>query len=375
MIRREDCTVELALDEGRVEADGQSRQFREVELELLSGSPQGMLAIARELFSDFRIWPSKSSKAARGYRLLRQEPEIAAPLLAQKVTLHECNSARDAFVAILQSSAEHIIANQRVVLETGEVEAVHQMRVGLTRLRSALRSIRPYTKALWLTELESDAQSVVRSVGKLRDADVLMAEIYTPVADEQSNGVPGFPGLLQALKAHRDAVYKEAVDNLDKGAWSRLLVTMILSPQLLETGGGFAKPVATVAAECLERRWKKVRNYGERIDSLDLEERHSMRKALKKLRYNCEFFYTLYDQEGQRFIKRLKKMQELFGAINDVRMAEQLIALALGQRRKDAKTLAAAGYILGRHEANVPLVWSKAKGEWKHLEKASGFWR
>ena len=375
VIKNDDCAVELAADEGRVEAGGQSRQFREVELELLSGSPRGLLVMARELFSNFRIRPSGSSKAARGYRLLRQEPEISHPLHARDVTLRQNDCARDAFAAILQSSSEHIIANQRVVLETGEVEAVHQLRVGLTRLRSALRSIKPYSKIFWISELESDARNLARAVGKLRDADVLIAEIYTPVAAEHGNDVPGFPGLLKALSAHRDAAYKEAADHLDTGIWPRLLVTMILSPHLIEAGGKLGEPVAIVAGESLERRWKKVRKYGVRIDSLDLEERHSMRKALKKLRYNCEFFQTLYNDEAQGFIKRLKKLQELFGAINDVRMAERLIALALEQRRKDAKTLAAAGYILGRHEANVPHVWSKAKREWERVEKASGFWR
>ncbi len=363
------------MDEGSVEADGHSRQFREVELELLSGSPRGLLVIARELFSKFRIRPSGSSKAARGYRLLRHEPEISLPLYAKVITLRQSDSARDAFAAILQSSSEHIIANQRVVLETGEVEAVHQMRVGLTRLRSALRSIKPYSKASWISELESGAQNLARAVGHLRDADVLISEIYTPIAEEHGDDVPGFPGLLQALKANRSTAYKEVVDNLDRGVWPRLLVTMILSPHLIEAGGKLGEPVATVAGESLERRWKKVWKYGERLDSLDLEERHSMRKALKQLRYNCEFFQTLYNHEAQSFIKRLKKVQELFGSINDLRMAERLIELALERRRKDSKSLAAAGYILGRHEANVPVVWSKAKGEWGRLEKASGFWR
>ena len=61
-------------------------------------------------------------------------------------------------------------------------------------------------------------------------------------------------------------------------------------------------------------------------------------------------------------------MQELFGAI----MAKQLIALALMQRRKDAKVLAAADYILGGREANVPIVWSKAKREWNPAGES--FW-
>jgi inorganic triphosphatase YgiF len=375
VITKEDCAVELALDEGRVEADGQSRPFREVELELLSGSPQGMLGIARELFSDFRIRPSISSKAGRGYRLLLPERETSHPLHAKDIKLRHGDTARDAFKAILRSSAEQIIANQQSVIEAGAVEAVHQMRVGLTRLRSALRSIKRYSKASWVHELESDAQNVARSVGALRDADVLIAEIYMPIAEEHGNGVPGFPALLQALKAHRDTVYKEAVDTLGKGIWARLLVTMILSPHLIETGGKFEEPVATVAGESLERRWRKVSKFGEHLDSLDLEERHGMRKALKKLRYNCEFFQTLYNHEARSFIKRLKEMQELFGAINDVRMAEQLIPLAVAVRRKDSKALAAAGYVLGHHQANVPVVWSKAKREWERLEKASGFWR
>ena len=374
VITREDCAAELALDEGRVEADGQSREVREVELELLSGPPQGLLEIARVLFSDFGIRPSPSSKAERGFRLLSQEANSTEPTHAQEVMLEQSDSAREAFATILQSASRQIIANQRVVVETGEVEAVHQMRVGLTRLRSALRSIRPYNGAPWISELEADARNVARAVGQLRDADVLIAEIFTPIAEEGGN-VPGFPGLLQALKAHRDATFKKAVDNLDGGIWPRLLVTMILSPQLLHTGGRFDEPAAAVSSEILERRWKKVRKYGDRLDSLDLEERHSMRKALKKLRYNCEFFHSLYDLEAKSFTKRLKKMQELFGAINDVRMAERLIELALERKRKDSKSLAAAGYILGRHEANIPHVWSEARREWERLEEASGFWR
>ncbi len=375
VITREDCTVELALDEGRVEAGGQSRAFREVELELLSGSSQGLLAIARELFLDFRIRPSGSSKAARGYRLLRRDTEPSPPLHAEQVELSQSDSARDAFAAILQSAARQITANQRLTVETGDVEAVHQMRVGLTRLRSALRSLKPYSKAPWIAELESDARQIARCVGTVRDADVLIAEIYAPIAENHAGVVPGFPGLLQALKAHRDAAYKDAVVNLDKGLWARLLVTMMLSPHLIETQGAFAEPIATLAGECLERRWKRVRKYGERLAELDLEERHSMRKALKKLRYNCEFFQTLYGHEAKSFTKRLKKLLGLFGAINDVRMAERLIGLAIERRRKNSKPLAAAGYILGRHEANVPVVWSKARREWERLEKASGFWR
>ena len=374
VLRKENCAFELALDKGRVEANAKKRELREVELELLSGSLQDLMDIAKELFADLRVRPSAFNKAERGYRLLRQEPEVVEPMFARAVELRHGDSARDAFVKIFQSAAEQIVANQRVVLETGAVEGVHQLRVGLTRLRSALRALKPYDSASWIGELESDAQSLARTVGHLRDADVLIADIYTPVAAE-ANDVPGLAGLLEALKAHREATHKEIVETLAKKPWPRLLLTMTLGPRLIQTGGELDEPIETAAGEIMERRWKKVAKFGARLDSLDLEERHSMRKALKRLRYNSEFFRSLYDRAAQRFIKRLKTMQLLFGSINDMAMAQRLIPIASERRGEDPAPLAAAGYILGRHETAAPHVWKGAKREWKRLEEAAGFWR
>jgi triphosphatase len=376
VLSKEGCSVELALDNGRVEADGKTLAICEVELELLSGSLHEFLAIARELFADFAIRPGASSKAERGFGLLLSETSPNVPVHGAPVMLTRDETARDAFAAILQSAAEQVIANHRIILETGDVEGVHQMRVGLTKLRSVLRCLKPYCAAPWIAELESDAQTVVRSVSHLRDADVLIADICEPVAGEAgaAGAVPGFQGLLDALKAHRDDIYKEVAENLGKGRWPHLLLSMTLGPHLLEAGDELAKPIEAIAGEVLGRRWKKAKKYGDRLDDLDLEERHDMRKALKKLRYTCEAFHTLYD-DAPRFIKRLKKLQDLFGAINDVRMAQRVIDIALERCKGDPAPLAAAGYILGRHEAIVPQVWKSAQREWERLEEVSGFWK
>ncbi len=309
VLRREGCSVELALDDGWVEADGKTLAICEVELELLSGSLHEFLAIARELFADFAIRPGASSKAERGFSLLLSESSPRLPFHGQPVMLSRTETARDAFAAILQSAAEQAIANHRIILETGDVEGVHQMRVGLTKLRSALRCLKPYSAAPWIGELESDARTVARTVSHLRDADVLIADIYEPVAGE-AGGVPGFQGLFDALKAHREDIYEEVAGSLGKGRWPHLLLAMTLSPHLLEAGDELSKPVEAIAGEVLGRRWKKAKTYGDRLDELDLEERHDMRKALKKLRYTCEAFHTLYGEHAPRFIKRLKKLQE-----------------------------------------------------------------
>ncbi len=373
-LRKGECVAELALDVGRVSAAGKTRQLREVELELLSGPAHDFLAISKELFSGLNVRPSAHNKAERGYRLAKGETDAIAPCRSGVIELSPSRPAREAFAAILGAAAQQIGMNQRAILETGGVEAVHQMRVGLTRLRSALRSFGPYAGAPWMEELETDAQNLSHAVGHLRDADVLIEDIYAPIAGDAPH-VPGFPELLEALKAHREATYKEVRPNITKGIWPRLLLTVALSPHLLGHGGAFDEPIETIAGEIMEKRWKHVRKYGERLAKLDLEERHSMRKAMKKLRYNAEFFQSLYGKPAQKFIGRLKKMQQLFGVINDVRMAHRLIDIALECCGHSGATLAAAGYILGRHEAQAPCVWRKAKREWERFEETAGFWR
>ncbi len=373
-LRKGTCVAELAMDVGKVAAGGKSKPLREVELELRSGSIHDFLAVARELFAGLNIRPSASHKAARGYQLLKGEAETVAPHHGQPIELWRGQPAREAFAAILEAAARQVAANRRAVLEAGGPEGAHQMRVGLTRLRSALRSLKPYDGAAWIGELESDAQEVARTVGHLRDADVLIEDIYAPIAADARH-VPGFAELLEALKAHREATYKELRQNLAKGAWPRLLLSLALGPHLLEAKGRLEQPIETAAGEILDKRWKKVKKFGDRLEDLDLEERHSMRKAMKKLRYNAEFFASLYGKEAKTFIKRVKTMQELFGAINDARMGRSVIGIALECCGHDGAALAAAGYILGRHEARVPEVWAHATREWKRLEKASQFWR
>ena len=82
-----------------------------------------------------------------------------------------------------------------MALETDIAEGAHQLRVGLTRLRAAHRALEPLLDTPAFHQLEDDARAIARAVGELRDADVLIEDIYAPVAgavpDQQ-----GFDALL-----------------------------------------------------------------------------------------------------------------------------------------------------------------------------------
>ena len=111
-------------------------------------------------------------------------------------------------------------------------------------------------------------------------------------------------------------------------AWTRLQLYLTLWPRTLEENERLVRPIKKVARKVLRKAWKKSAKYGAEIDRLNGEQRHQMRKALKKLRYQAEFFAPLFSAaESEAFIRQLRALQDVFGYLNDVRMATKLIEI------------------------------------------------
>ena len=200
-----DSLVELALDRGEARAKRRKTPIREAELELIEGDPKVLLCVAQELFAGHAVHLSPMSKAERGYRLLLKIPDERpdiAPAKAGQADVEIGQSCGLAFAAVFRSAGKQIIHNRTVVLETDVAEGPHQLRVGLTRLRAAHRALKPLLDTPAFHQLEDDARAIARAVGELRDADVLIEDIYAPVAGAvQDKG--GFDALLCALHTHR----------------------------------------------------------------------------------------------------------------------------------------------------------------------------
>ncbi len=96
-------------------------------------------------------WPGSApitymaqSKPERGYAL--SAGEAAKPVRAGTIDLDPEVSTAEAFQIIALSCLDHAAANSRAVRE-GETEGVHQMRVGLRRLRAAISVFKEYCRA------------------------------------------------------------------------------------------------------------------------------------------------------------------------------------------------------------------------------------
>jgi triphosphatase len=368
--------LELALDEGVVRAGTAEDRLCEAELELKAGSPECLLETAAALFSSEPFRLADATKADRGYELaLGRSDRSLIPQKAHNPALTGAETCGEALSIFVASAAEQIVANRTAVLETDDPEAAHQLRVGLRRLRSALRAFRPLETSAATCELARHARTLGQSIGELRNADIFIEGIHAPVAAARA-GEPGFAEVREALLAHRAAMRAKARAALMSEQWSKLQLYLALWPHTVADNLRLAGPVRSFADKALGKTWKKIARRGARLEALSLEERHEMRKALKGLRYAVEFFGPLYDgRKLGRFVKDLKKLQDVFGYVNDVATAGTLNSICDEQCAGSPAAQRAAGYVLGWHQVRSEYTWDGVAEVWQRLARRPRFWR
>jgi triphosphatase len=381
--------VELAVDIGEIRAEGRSAELREAEIELVEGNPAKLFDIARALFPDGGLSFSRLSKSARGY-LLAEEGYIEPPLKprnAEAVAIEADAIAEKAARDVLRECVDQIAANVVVVTRLDDAEGPHQLRVGLRRLRSAFAAFGAVLDNPETERLNGEARWLGQEVGALRDLDVVAGEI----AHREAALHPDEPSLA-ALAVALDAAATERRQRLIALLGGERAQTLVLDlVRFVETRGWLvpsdheqttrlAAPVTAVAEAALDKAWRKPRRHARHIETLSAEQRHELRKQLKKLRYAVEFFAPLY--AGKRielFLKRLKKLQDVFGELNDAATVKSMFSgpnapVAAGAGADIARERA-IGWMIGASQARAERGWTGARKLWKKLAAADVFWR
>lgn len=173
-IRTKGAVVEVAFDEGTLLAGGARLRISEVEFELVSGSASSLLALAERWRKRFGLLYDPRSKAERGDRLAEGSPFPPLRKAARPEYPRDA-SALDAFGKVLDESHAHICRNVIGLIDGDRalrVEHVHQLRVGIRRLRSGLRSYRGWVPEP-PAELVEELKRLFTELGRARDSDVL----------------------------------------------------------------------------------------------------------------------------------------------------------------------------------------------------------
>ncbi|TYC52466.1 CHAD domain-containing protein [Rhodobacterales bacterium] len=382
----DDTLIELAFDTGNILAGSGSQPLVEMELELKSGPSQAVFEAAKSLLDDVPFRFSPYSKAERGYRFAEgREATGTGPYFAEGITFTPGVTTEHAFRDVLRSCLTQICENRIAVLTSDDPEGPHQLRVGLRRLRSAFRLFRPVLNPAATAPLDDMARTVAAEAGALRDLDVLVDEIVAPLAARAPETVP-LDGLLDTLNAMRDDSARALlVTHLKSSEVNAFLLDLAaytecrgwLDPENFDQSALLAQPIEAFSGKALAKQWKKVMKYGRQLEKLTVPERHEMRKALKKMRYGIEFFGCLYPRDTVKpFLKRMKKLQNIFGYLNDVAMAEHLPErVGFKATGPDAtETMRAIGFVIGWHEALAQSRWQDAKGCWDATRETPRFW-
>ena len=376
--------IEAVIDEGEIRAVDEARAepISEVELELEGGDAAALYDLAARLREVVPLRIETRSKSERGYHLLAHGDVAPPPVHAETVILDPHMTVEAALKKIGRSCLAQVLRNEPAVF-SAQPEGVHQMRVAVRRLRSAISSLKkilPQEDVQWVTE---ELRWLGGMLGPARNLDVFAAELL-PAARTGPPQEPGWDDLGAALDRLRDAGYDQIRDAILS---QRYTASMLRLLRWFEGSGWrrhsasddpdpMASPLGGIAPGVLDRRRRKVRQRGKGFGRLAPRERHKLRIAVKKLRYTVELFGSLFDNdELDRFVTRLKRLQSDLGYANDVRVAHEFVTELFAQIEPRSPAAHAWVAVLEAHDQMLASGERKLRRHRRRLNDAAPFWR
>ncbi len=264
-------------------------------------------------------------------------------------------------------------------------EPVHQMRVALRRLRSAISLFRRAVHCPATDETTALLKQLGHVLGPARDWDVFTSGLGQHIGDAFPDDA-AVQDLLAAAKRKRLAGYTALSRFLAGPVWRQLGVALAalaterpwetFQPENeIEAANHAELQVSSLpdfAARALHRRHRAMVAPGPDLSALPVEALHEIRLAGKRLRYAAEFFAPLFPgRETRRFLKKMAVLQERLGQINDGAVAAGLMSELGGRGVARAGAVGVVrGFVAGSHQSGR----RRIERSWRRLLRQDGFW-
>ena len=307
--------IEVCLDIGHLVFQQEKLRIFEIEFELVQGSIHDLIRCIEPWMNKYQLWLDTRSKSQRGDLHLQQQ-DMLLPQYAEPVVLDQAMTSNAAVHAILNNTFKHLLPNA-TALASGfyNSEHIHQARVAIRRMRSALKSyanlvhdIPPY----WAAQL----RIIFQSLGNARDTDAIRETLL--------------PQLQQAGCSHLEIPTAESYHNqvmwIFQSTETNQLILELMNYMTSELSpkNKKKKPFLKYAEKNLKKTHQRIADDIGHFSQLEDEEKHKLRKCFKHLRYNIEFVRSLYSNKAVKdYLKAIKPIQELLGQYNDLLVAEQ----------------------------------------------------
>ena len=377
-IKKNNSRIEIAYDIGKVGIGHLNSQkpannpgltqsdIHEIEFELLEGDPSDLIEVAKTWCKKYKLYLSTVTKAQRGSLLLANK-QFAEPVKADLAVLqlHKGISQFAFLQAVVNNCLVQILPNASAIAEgSPDGNLVHQLRVGIRRLRTALKHFKfapDYIDPNWLMVLKQ----TFSLLGEYRDKEILQIKTQP---------------LLESVGAPH-VEWSTAVDIMPIDAVRandfQILLLELIGFTHLPVPADSPKAKAPVAKK-LEKLFTAIAAASDKFASLDTDSQHGVRKDLKSLRYVSEFAAPLFasqtnGKKGKKatklnaFLQYLEPAQDVLGEYNDNVVGH---ANYLEKAKTDPNALFAVGWFSGREQASA----EQCAVSLKTVKNAPKFW-
>ncbi|NES87584.1 MAG: CHAD domain-containing protein [Moorea sp. SIO2B7] len=254
-----------------------------------------------------------------------------------------------AYLAI-EKHFNKIIKHEVEVLKDKDTEELHQMRVGMRRLRSAIAGFAP---ALDLPKAagQINVGKVARTLGTLRDIDVMgeaLQNKYKPTLPKAEK--KELNKALKTLILKRKDAFNQVQSTLGNNLYKNLkqgFQDWLAHPSYQEIAARSIKDVLPelllpeVCRLLLHPGWlvgveleNQVIKFPDGLNHNEVEQLldnqglilHDLRKEAKRVRYNMELFTQFYGQMYNNYVKEVKAIQTVIGEIQDCFVLAEFLA-------------------------------------------------
>lgn len=372
---RDGVRVTLEVLEGAI---GLGRRKRPACRASLTGDEAAILALGAMLAEAVPLAVPIASLAAEARAVATGEPRAARhngpPQLPAGLTVAQ------AFGCVVGQLTDVILGNApRAAAGRDGPDPVHEMRVALRRLRSAIALFRPAVGCPAVDAASAHLKALADRLAPARDWDVFVAETAATVAEALPDDA-SLRRLRAAAERRRRQAYTALRLWLHSPEFRQLGITLAglaggtvwmaaLDPAQQET---LALNLDEFANQALARRLRRLTAAGEAIEHLDTDALHAVRLRAKRMRYAAEVLAPLYPgKASRRFLRRLMTLQDRLGHLNDGSVADALLSqlgTTTGPRAH------AAGLVRGFLAARSGTTRSHIARAWQRFHRLEPFW-